>query len=76
MAKLLPHAGGKEQIIVYRVRSGMNNDPSHTGAVITPSTEKETAGIYYATVQYAEAYPGGWQFVTDGAAGPGNGDGG
>ena len=56
MAKLLPHAGGKEQIIVYRVRSGTNNDPSHTGAVITPP-EKETAGIYYAAVQYAEAYP-------------------
>jgi hypothetical protein len=67
MAKLLPHAGGKEQIIVYRVRSGTNNDPSHTGAVITPP-EKETAGIYYAAVQYAEAYPGVWQFATDGAA--------
>ena len=64
MAKLLPHAGGKEQIIVYRVRSGTNNDPSHTGAVITP-TEKETAGIYYAAVQYAEASPGVWQFATD-----------
>ena len=67
MAKLLPHAGGKEQIIVYRVRSGTNNDPSHTGAVITPA-EKETAGIYYAAVQYAETYPGVWQFATDGAA--------
>ena len=67
MAKLLPHAGGQEQIIVYRVRSGMNNDPSHRGAVITPP-EKETAGIYYAAVQYAEAYPGVWQFATDGAA--------
>ena len=67
MAKLLPHAGGKEQIIVYRVRSGTNNDPSHTGAVITPP-EKETAGIYYAAVQYAEAHPGVWQFATDGAA--------
>ena len=60
--------GGKEQIIVYRVRSGMNNDPSHRGAVITP-TEKETGGIYYAAVQYAESYPGVWQFATDGAAG-------
>ena len=42
MAKLLPHAGGQEQIIVYRVRMRHDtNDPSHTGTVITPSRERD-----------------------------------
>lgn len=64
MAKLLPHSGGKEQTIIYRVRCGLTNDPSHMGAVIT-ETEKEAAGIYYATVKYTDSHPGSWQFPTD-----------
>ena len=41
MAKLLPHAGGQEQIIVYRVRCGNTNDPSHTGNSHHTSGERD-----------------------------------
>jgi hypothetical protein len=63
MPKLLPHAGGKTQTLVHRVRSAalMSNDPDYGGRRMTPDDFGAT-GIYYAKAQYDVEYPGVWRF--------------
>jgi hypothetical protein len=61
MGKLLPHAGGATQFLVHRVRSKATKDARKTGLEITPA-EMAAGGLYYATVEYTEPWPGMWQF--------------
>ncbi len=59
--KFLPHTGGCTQAVVHRVRPVATNDPKKLGAAVAEA-DKEPAGMYYATVRYAESYPGMWAF--------------
>jgi hypothetical protein len=59
--KFLPHTGGCTQTVVHRVRPVATNDPKKLGAAVAEA-DKEPAGMYYATVRYAESYPGMWAF--------------
>jgi hypothetical protein len=64
MPKLLPHTGGRAQLLAHRVRSCslFNNDPE-SGPVrpMTPD-DFDANAIYYARVHYAEEWPGTWAF--------------
>jgi hypothetical protein len=60
MCKLLPHAGGREQYIVHRVRTRALTIP-YLEAVVTPA-ELEAVGVYYEKAVYGEEYAGLWSF--------------
>ena len=72
MGKLLPHAGGKAQTLVHRVRpcSLRPTEPrrdlkkivTHKVPYLTDAHFAAT-GIYYAKVHYREAMPGRWTFA-------------
>ena len=64
MAKLLPHAGGRVQLIAHRIVHQSTNDPGRTGLVVTPE-EKDVHGLYYAAIHHTEPQPSPWQFATD-----------
>ena len=66
MAKLLPHAGGRVQLIAHRVVHQSTNDPSRTGLTVS-AEEKEVHGLYHAVVHYTEPHPGPWRFAQDDA---------
>ncbi len=61
MCKLLPYADGREQYVVWRVRT-MNVSHVHHG--LPPVTEnwKERHGIYYAVIRYSEEPEKTWHF--------------
>lgn len=59
--KLLPHSGGRTQIILHRLRSPMLNDPRRPERKLTPP-EIEVSGIYAAKIHYREEWPGYWKF--------------
>lgn len=61
MAKLLPHAGGRRQLLVHRVRSKATLDPRTTGRRISPR-EQEACGVYLAELIYDEPHPCAWSF--------------
>jgi hypothetical protein len=61
MAKLLPHAGGRAQCLVHRVRSKATHDARKTGKAISQA-EKDASGIYHARLCYTEEFPGLWRF--------------
>ena len=63
MAKILPHAGGRTQMLAHRVRSAslLNNDPDYGLRKLTPDSFSATA-IYYAQLHYTESLPGQWTF--------------
>lgn len=60
--KVLPHAGGKTQLILHRVRSPMLNDPRRPERRLT-APEVEVSGIYWAKIHYQEEWPGVWCFA-------------
>ena len=60
MAKILTHAGGREQMVVYRVRSVATYE-GKTGVFINEE-EKEVHGIYSAKLCYEDDLPGAWDF--------------
>ena len=59
--KLLPHAGGCEQFLGFRVRVKATNDPNKMGKAIT-SEQIAVSGLYYAKVRYDAAYEPAWNF--------------
>ncbi len=61
MCKLLPHTGGPSQYIAHRVRPKSTRDPVYTGQAVSEA-EIDCAGIYYARVEYDDAYPSPWTF--------------
>lgn len=71
MAKLLPHAGGDSQYVVWRVRTRNvmhNYDDLIAGAKVATAYGvpplrdewKPAQGIYYGRLRYDRAYPGRW----------------
>lgn len=65
MPKLLPHAGGSSQLLVFRIRAVglMNNDPSHGFRPLTLEEFRATA-IYASRVCYAEAHRSAWAWCS------------
>jgi hypothetical protein len=61
MCKLLPHSGGREQLLVYRVRTRALTIPYLEG-VVTPQ-EVVHLGVYHTRITYTEDYPPRWQFA-------------
>ena len=59
--KIFPHSGGRYQILAHRIRPVSTNNPRKTGLAINEQ-EKEACGIYYAAIEYAQAYPPQWSF--------------
>jgi hypothetical protein len=68
MAKLLPHAGGKVQILAHRLRTSTVDRSIPEGAepvvrrVLASPVEKQTVGVYYAKIVYTEPRPAAWSF--------------
>jgi hypothetical protein len=62
MCKLLTHMGGREQTLVWRVRT--KNVGRQYGSLppVTPEW-KEQHGLYHASLVYGEDNPGEWQFA-------------
>jgi hypothetical protein len=59
--KCLPHPGGKEQTLVFRVKTfNLNHQRGRT----KPMTEAQmgVCGVHYATVHYREDHPPTWEF--------------
>lgn len=65
MPKLLPHAGGGSQLLVYRIRTNglFHNDPAYGLRRITPG-EFHATGIYASRVTYAQDIPARWAFAS------------
>lgn len=59
--KLLPHTGGKTQLLVHRVRSPMLNDPRRPDRRLAQE-EIDASGVYWAKIHYRENWPGMWSF--------------
>ncbi len=59
MCKLLPHAGGREQYLLWRCRV-MNLEVSGPKGPAITEEMKEPHGIYYARVRYTEDLPARW----------------
>ena len=62
--KLIPHPGGRSQILLHRVRSQMLNDPRRPDRQLT-AEEIDASGIYWATIHYNEALPPAWVFASE-----------
>jgi hypothetical protein len=66
MCKLLPHAGGRSQFLVHRVRTcAMRVKQADYGSRIRPLTpdDFDATAIYYARVNYTEDLPAEWAFA-------------
>jgi len=66
MAKLLPHAGGRTQLLVHRVRSvGMRVAQADMGGPPRQLTadDFDATAIYWAKINYTEEFPGLWTFA-------------
>jgi hypothetical protein len=62
MAKVLPHTGGREQMILHRVRTTAIGVPNPDRRVANDA-EKRAQGIYAARIIYDDAYPDAWDFA-------------
>ena len=73
MCKLLPHTGGREQFILWRVRTrnvmhkytDLEEGRKVASAYGFPPIReewKEPHGIYYGIIKYDRDYPGAWEF--------------
>jgi len=65
MAKLLPHTGGREQLIACRVRTNglLALDPEYYCRLHRPtSAEIDACGIHYMQVKYDDELPAIWMF--------------
>lgn len=69
MCKLLPHAGGRVQYLIYRVSIRAFNHPYVgsagvvSGIPIANAGEKAACAIYYAKITYTESFPSLWEFA-------------
>ena len=61
MCKLLPYTGGREQYLLWRVRT-MNIDRVHHGLPPLIDEWKEKHGIYYAVIRYSEEQETSWHY--------------
>lgn len=62
--KLLPHTGGREQVVLHRVWTPNTPDPARVAKGLPPLTPEEVdaCGIYWAKLIYDEPQPAMWQF--------------
>lgn len=62
MCKLLPHMGGREQVLVWRVRT---KNVGHAYGSLPPVTDewKQAHGLHWAVITYDREYPGMWSFA-------------
>jgi len=61
--KLLPHVGGREQLIAHRVyTSAMWRDPSQPYEVSPQALAANGCGLYFVRVRYREELPPAWIF--------------
>ena len=65
MAKLFPHTGGREQLLVHRVRTAAMavQQPDYGNAHILTKDDFASSALYYATVRYDQDYPPTWSFA-------------
>lgn len=61
-AKVLPHLGGREQLILFRLRSAALNDPANPRIRVN-EVEFDVSGIYAAKIYYREAHSPTWTFA-------------
>ena len=61
MAKVLPHRGGRSQIVLHGVYPRSIDQPYLTGKSADPEGKKHT-GIYHARLHYDQDLPGVWRF--------------
>ena len=61
MCKLLPHAGGRVQYLVHRVRPAPIAYPIRNLPAVNEE-EMACAGIYYEKIHYSEDYPALWKY--------------
>jgi hypothetical protein len=59
MPNLLPHAGGSEQLVTFRVKLRERKAP-HTRLT---DEEKRRSGLYHAHIRYEQDYPAAWEFA-------------
>jgi len=74
MGKLLPHTGGREQLLAHRLRScslrctqpreQLKHVVTHEIPYLTDE-DFDATGIYYAKVHYADDLPAEWDFGAD-----------
>ena len=62
MCKLLPHMGGREQTLLWRIRTKNVGRPYGDLPPVTPEW-KEKHGIYRGTLVYSEDQPAMWPFA-------------
>lgn len=64
MCTLAPHAGGREQVFMHRVRTAglFNNDPVRGHTPMTPECFNAT-GIYWGVLRYDGDQPPTWRFA-------------
>ncbi|HRJ72134.1 MAG TPA: hypothetical protein PLS03_07905 [Terrimicrobiaceae bacterium] len=65
MGKLLPHSGGREQILVHRVRTvALRQAEADLGAPakVLQSGDFASTAMYYATLDYGTDMPATWDF--------------
>jgi hypothetical protein len=63
MCKLLPHGGGREQVLVWRVRAMNIGLAGYHGLPAITEEMKEAHGIYHARIRYDQDLPGMWTFA-------------
>ena len=61
MCKLLPHAGGREQFLLWRIRVMNVAEDGYHGLPAVSDEMKEPHGIYYARLCYTDDFPGLWE---------------
>jgi hypothetical protein len=64
MGKILPHMGGREQTVIWRVRTKNVDRPYGNLPPVTPAW-KEQHGIYRGTLVYPEDQPAAWEFEAE-----------
>ena len=60
MCKLLPHTGGRDQFLLWRIRVMNIAQAGYHGLPAVTEQMKGPHGIYYARVRYTEDLPGMW----------------
>jgi len=66
LCKLLPHAGGRSQVLLHRVRTCAMRVPQpdySARARLLTADDFDATAIYHARIHYAEDLPGAWAFA-------------
>ena len=61
--KLLPHAGGREGLLMYFVRTNSLYYVTHSAKTVVTPAEVDNTAIYHSRIIYDKAYPAMWEFA-------------